>query len=75
VTGLFITELLFLFPGVSSLYVQAMNYAMQNNGAVDGSISTGFALFSVLAVLLLMTLLDLLQIGLNPRLRASASEL
>lgn len=72
VTGLFIIETLFIYPGASSLYVQSIK---QSGGALDISITLGFALYCVLAVLILMTVLDVLQMVVDPRLRSNGNSL
>lgn len=63
VTGVFVAEIIFDFNGVSGVILGAMG------GVPDAPAALGFAIYSVLIVLLLMFLLDVLQAGLDPRVR------
>jgi peptide/nickel transport system permease protein len=72
VTGLFIIEVVFLYNGISSLFTQAMH--ISSLGATpDIPMALGFAIYSMIAVLVIMTLLDILQAALDPRLRAEGN--
>ena len=63
VTGVFVIEAVFAFPGVSDLIVRTM-------GAIpDTPMAMGFAVYSVLVVSLLMFALDVAQALINPFLR------
>jgi peptide/nickel transport system permease protein len=62
-TGVFVAEIIFDFNGVSSVIVAAMS------GAPDSPAALGFAIYSVILVLILMFLLDVLQAALDPRVR------
>ncbi|HSB01013.1 MAG TPA: ABC transporter permease [Anaerolineales bacterium] len=63
ITGVFVTEIIFNFNGVSRIIIAAMS------GIPDASAALGFAIYSVLMVLILMFLLDVLQAVLDPRIR------
>ncbi len=63
VTGVFVVEAVFAFPGVSRLIVNTMSYTP------DSAMALGFAVYCVLVVLLLMFILDILQALVNPWLR------
>ena len=63
VTGVFVVEIIFNFNGVSKVILSAMS------GVPDASAALGFALYSVLMVLVLMFVLDVLQAILDPRIR------
>jgi peptide/nickel transport system permease protein len=63
VTGVFVSEIIFDFNGVSNVIVEAMR------GVPDASAALGFAVYSVLIVLLLMFVLDVLQAVFDPRVR------
>jgi ABC-type dipeptide/oligopeptide/nickel transport system permease component len=63
VTGVFVVEAVFAFPGVSKLIVNTMSYTP------DSAMALGFAVYCVLIVLLMMFMLDLLQAAVNPWLR------
>lgn len=64
VTGLFIVEVIFLYNGLSSLFTGAFRTTP------DIAAAMGFAIYSVLAVLIVMTVLDILQAFVDPRIRA-----
>jgi ABC-type dipeptide/oligopeptide/nickel transport system permease component len=64
VTGVFVVEAVFDFPGVSELIINSM-YGL----APDASMAMGFAVYSVLVVLLLMFVLDFIQALVNPWMR------
>ena len=63
VTGVFVVEAVFAFPGVSRLIVNTMSYTP------DSAMALGFAVYCVLVVLTLMLTLDILQALVNPWLR------
>ena len=65
-TGIFVVEILFNIPGVSSIAVKSMAYVP------DAPAALGFAIYSVVVVLLLMSVLDLIQVWADPRLRWSS---
>ena len=68
VTGLFIVEVIFLYNGISSLFTQSMhiNPLMANP---DIPLALGFAIYSVITILIIMTILDIIQAAVDPRLR------
>jgi ABC-type dipeptide/oligopeptide/nickel transport system permease component len=61
-SGVFIVEVIYNFKGLSDL-------ALSARGLPDATPILGFAVYSVLVVLLLMFVLDVLQAVLDPRLR------
>jgi len=63
ITGVFVAEIIFDFNGVSGIILSAMS------GIPDAPAALGFAVYSVLLVLILMFLLDVLQAALDPRVR------
>jgi peptide/nickel transport system permease protein len=63
VTGVLVAELIFNFKGVSQVIVNSMS------GVPDAPAALGFAVYSVLLVLILMFILDVLQAVLDPRIR------
>ncbi|HAV76562.1 MAG TPA: hypothetical protein DCX53_04320 [Anaerolineae bacterium] len=63
VTGVFVSEIIFDFNGVSAVIVKAMS------GIPDSAAALGFAVYSVIMVLLLMFVLDVLQAFFDPRVR------
>jgi peptide/nickel transport system permease protein len=63
ITGVFVVEIIFNFNGVSRVILSAME------GVADAPAALGFAVYSVLMVLVLMFLLDVLQAILDPRIR------
>lgn len=63
ITGVFVSEIIFDFDGVSYVIVEAMR------GVPDASAALGFAVYSVLIILLLMFILDVLQAVFDPRVR------
>lgn len=63
ITGVFVVEIIFNFNGVSRVILSAMG------GVPDAPAALGFAVYSVLMVLILMFVLDVLQAILDPRIR------
>lgn len=62
-TGVYVAEIIYDFNGVSSVVVAAMS------GEPDAPAALGFAIYSVILVLIMMFLLDVLQAALDPRVR------
>ena len=62
ITGVYVIEAVFDWPGVSKLITNSMYYP-------DVAMASGFAVYSVLAVLVVMILLDIVQVIADPRLR------
>jgi len=63
ITGVFVVEILYDFHGVSDIAVRSMAYTL------DAPAALGFAIYSVVVVLLLMAILDLVQLFVDPRAR------
>ena len=63
ITGVFVAEIIYDINGVSGVILSAMS------GASDAPAALGFAIYSVIMVLLLMFLLDVLQALFDPRVR------
>jgi peptide/nickel transport system permease protein len=68
ITGVYVIELVFGWPGVSKLITNSM-------WQPDVAMATGFAVYSVVAVLSVMILLDIIQVVVDPRLRRGGGEL
>jgi len=66
ITGVYVVEVVFNWPGVSSL----ITYSMWEP---DVALAAGFAVYSVLAVLAVMFLLDIVQVIVDPRLRSEGN--
>jgi peptide/nickel transport system permease protein len=64
VTGIYVVEVVFNLKGVSEIITGAAQFT-----ALDVSAALGFAVYSVLLVLVIMLILDILQAVLDPRLR------
>jgi ABC-type dipeptide/oligopeptide/nickel transport system permease component len=62
ITGVYVVEAVFGWPGVSRLITNSMWFP-------DVAMASGFAVYSVLAVLAVMILLDIVQVIADPRLR------
>jgi len=62
ITGVYVVEVVFNWPGVSKL----ITYSMREP---DVALAAGFAVYSVLTVLAVMFLLDIVQVIVDPRLR------
>jgi peptide/nickel transport system permease protein len=62
ITGVYVIEAVFGWPGVSRLITNSMLYP-------DVVMAAGFAVYSVLGVLAIMILLDIVQVIADPRLR------
>jgi peptide/nickel transport system permease protein len=63
VTGVFIAEIIYNINGVSGVILSAMQ------GVPDAAAALGFAMYSVIMVLLLMFVLDVMQAVFDPRVR------
>ncbi len=63
VTGVYVVEVVFGWPGVSKL----ITYSIWQP---DVALAAGFAVYSVLAVLCVMIVLDIVQVVVDPRIRA-----
>ena len=63
ITGVYVVEVVFNWPGVSMLITKTV-------WEPDVTLAAGFAVYSVLAVLAVMFLLDIIQLIVDPRLRA-----
>ncbi len=63
VTGVFVVEIIFNFHGISFIAVSSMQLVP------DAPAAMGFAIYSVIVVLTLMSILDLILYGLDPRVR------
>jgi peptide/nickel transport system permease protein len=63
VTGVFVVEVVFAFPGVSEPITNSLAHLP------DTAMAMGFAVYSVLVVLPLMIILDVLQVFVDPRMR------
>ncbi|MRS02236.1 ABC transporter permease [bacterium] len=61
VTGVFVVEIIYSFHGISEIATKSMQFIP------DAAAALGFSIYSVLVVLLLMTILDGIQALLNPR--------
>jgi peptide/nickel transport system permease protein len=67
VTGVFVVEVVFAFPGVSEPITNSLAHLP------DTAMAMGFAIYSVLVVLPLMLVLDILQVAVDPRMREGES--
>lgn len=65
-TGVFVVEIVFNFHGISVIAVSSMQFVP------DAPAALGFAIYSVIVVLILMGILDLVQSSLDPRIREEA---
>jgi len=63
VSGVFVVEIIFNFPGISELITFSFNQSP------DAPIILGFAVYTVIMVLSLMLVMDLLQAVIDPRIR------
>ncbi len=68
-TGVYVVEIIYNFPGVSGLITHGITTIP------DAPAAVGFAVYSVLAVLFLMFILDIIQAWLDPRYREGILEL
>ena len=59
-TGVFVVEILYSFPGISDIAVSSMAFVP------DTAAALGFAIYNVIMVWILMSLLDLLQMVISP---------
>jgi len=63
VTGVFVVEVVFAFPGVSEPITNSLAHLP------DTAMAMGFAVYSVMVALPLMLILDVLQVFVDPRMR------
>jgi peptide/nickel transport system permease protein len=63
ISGVFIVEVVFAYPGISELITKSMAWVP------DTPLAMGFAVYSVFLVLPIMLILDLVQAFLDPRIR------
>jgi len=63
ITGVYVVEIIFNIQGISIIAVRSMEYTP------DAPAALGFAIYSVIAVLVIMSMLDILQSILDPRIR------
>jgi ABC-type dipeptide/oligopeptide/nickel transport system permease component len=63
ISGVFVVEVIFNLHGISEIAVKGMQYVP------DAPAALGFAIYSVIIVLLLMSSLDLVLYALDPRIR------
>lgn len=66
ITGVIVVEIIFNYPGISYIALRSIG------GIPDAPAALGFTLYSVILVLVLMTILDLFQYGFDPRIREKA---
>lgn len=67
ITGVFVVEMVFNWPGVSKL----ITYTVYEP---DVALAAGFSVYSVLGVLAIMLTLDILQVLVDPRLRGGGQQ-
>lgn len=65
-TNVFVVELIFNYPGLSTVGVKSLAFIP------DAPSAMGFAIYSTVIVLILTTLLDFLKVLIDPRLRENA---
>lgn len=63
-TGVFVVEIIFNFHGISEIAVSSMQFVP------DAPAALGFAIYCVMIVLILMSVLDLMLYALDPRIRS-----
>ncbi len=69
-TGVFLVEMIYNYNGISIVIAGAMK-----GGIPDAPAAMGFAIYSVLIVLLMMFLLDLAQAAIDPRVRSEVLDI
>jgi ABC-type dipeptide/oligopeptide/nickel transport system permease component len=68
-TGVYVVEIIYNYPGISSIITRGI-------GSIpDAPAAVGFAVYSILAVLFMMFMLDIIQAWLDPRYREGILEL
>jgi peptide/nickel transport system permease protein len=68
ITGVFVVEAIFDYKGLSALVRQSMS------GVPDAPLAMGFAVYTILLVLLLLLALDILRAVVDPRMRLGVAE-
>lgn len=66
ITGVMVVEIIFNYPGISYIALRSIE------GIPDAPAALGFTLYSIILILILMTILDMFQYGLDPRIREKA---
>lgn len=69
VTGVFVIERIFLINGISEIITESLQTGIGGVGAADVTAALGFAVYSVLIVIPLMTILEIIQAIVDPRIR------
>jgi ABC-type dipeptide/oligopeptide/nickel transport system permease component len=73
-TSVFIVEAIFNFPGISQFLNNALKITYLGQELVpDVNAALGISLYSILVVLMLMSILDLVQSSVDPRYRQGIS--
>jgi len=67
-TGVFVVEIIYNFHGISEVAVRSMEFTP------DAPAALGFAIYSVIVVLIMMFILDIIQSALDPRIREAANK-
>lgn len=63
ITGVMVVEIIFNYPGISYIALRSVE------GIPDAPAALGFTLYSIILILILMTILDMFQYGFDPRIR------
>lgn len=66
VTGVYVVEVIFGLHGVSELLIRSRQFSSAGRMMLDAPAAMGFAVYSVLIVLVLLFVFDVLQIMVNP---------
>jgi peptide/nickel transport system permease protein len=74
VSGVYVIEAIFNLHGVSELLLRSLELSISGGPAIDAPVALGFAVYSVLLVLLLLFVLDVLQAIADPRSRERLGE-
>ena len=66
VTGVYVVEVIFGLHGVSELLIRSMQFSSSGRMMLDAPVVMGFAVYSVLIVLVILLGFDILQVVANP---------
>lgn len=73
VTGVYVVERIFNIPGISEVITRALEQGIGGLAPSDIVSGLGFAIYSSLIILPLMTVLELAQAAIDPRIRQGAT--
>jgi peptide/nickel transport system permease protein len=74
ITGVYVVEVIFGLHGVSELFIRSIQFSNSGQFNLDAPAAMGFAVYSVLIVLILLLVFDVMQIAVDPWARKGVGE-